>query len=296
MAKLIPHLWYNKEALEAATFYCSCIPNSAVLNRGIIPDTPSGDAELVEFTLAGRTVMAISAGPNFRFNPSNSLMVTFSSKEALIAAWNQLKVGGEEMMPLDSYPFSPLYGWTTDRYGLSWQLGLDPEANYEADLRPCLLFSNKVCGQAEAAAELYTSIFSPSVIELVSYYQPEEKVSPEAKVNYLGLQVLDLPLALMDNGYPADFQFNEAFSLLISCEDQAEIDYYWSKLSAVPEAEECGWLKDRFGVSWQVSAEGMSEIIFTQDRSSLQALVKVLLEMKKLDVKALYEASKRKEE
>ncbi len=80
----------------------------------------------------------------------------------------------------------------------------------------------------------------------------KEATSPKAKINYASFKLNGVDFSAMDNGFDVDFGFNEAFSMIVNCENQQEIDYFWDKLSHVPEAEECGWVKDKFGVSWQI--------------------------------------------
>ena len=117
--KIIPHLWFDKEAREAAEFYASIIPNSKVTNVATIRNTPSGDCDVVSFELSGQPFMAISAGPFFKFNPSISFHVKCKTKEEVDAVWAKLSEGGKVLMELGAYPFSERYGWVEDRYGLS---------------------------------------------------------------------------------------------------------------------------------------------------------------------------------
>jgi predicted 3-demethylubiquinone-9 3-methyltransferase (glyoxalase superfamily) len=148
--RIVPHLWYDKEAREAAEFYCSVFPNSEVTSVTTLHGTPSGDADSVSFVLDGQPFMAISAGPFFRFN--------------------------------------------------------------------------------------------------------------------------------------------ESISFIVYCENQGEIDYYWEKLSAVPEAEQCGWLKDKFGLSWQVVPTAMESMMRDADPVRLARVTKAFLQMKKFDLAALQRA------
>lgn len=148
--KIVPHLWYDKEAKEAAQFYCSVFPDSKVTNVTTIHDTPSGDCDIVSFTLAGQRFMAISAGPLFKFN--------------------------------------------------------------------------------------------------------------------------------------------ESISFMVGCDTQEEIDYYWSKLSAVPEAEQCGWLKDKYGLSWQIAPTAMEGMMTDKDPKKVARVVQAFLPMKKFDIAALRRA------
>ena len=96
--------------------------------------------------------------------------------------------------------------------------------------------------------------------------------------------------AAMDSAHEHTFMFNEAISLMVSCEDQAEIDYFWDKLSAVPEAEQCGWLKDRFGVSWQITSRQMNEMLSKGTPEQVNRVTQAFLPMKKFDVAKLQAA------
>ncbi|MBM7844634.1 VOC family protein [Herpetosiphon giganteus] len=148
--KIVPHLWFDTQAVEAANFYCSIFPDSQITSNTTLPDAPSGDATTVAFTLMGQPFMAISAGPLFKFN--------------------------------------------------------------------------------------------------------------------------------------------ESISFMVYCDDQAEVDYYWEKLSAVPEAEQCGWLKDRYGLSWQIVPKAMNTMLETADPAQIARVTQAMLAMKKLDLAALQQA------
>ena len=124
--RIIPHLWFDKQAKEAADFYTSLFPGSKITSTATLHNTPSGDSDIVSFELAGYQFMAISAGPLFKFNPSISFFLNFDpsmnkkARENLDVLWNKLSQGGTVLMPLGKYPFSERYGWLQDKYGLSW--------------------------------------------------------------------------------------------------------------------------------------------------------------------------------
>lgn len=290
MQKIVPHLWYDKEAKEAAMFYISLFEGARLLNTTIIENTPSGDAELVSFELAGIEFQAISAGPYFTFNPSISLMVACESIEEVNTKWKALLEGGTELMPLGEYPFSKWYGWVQDRFGLSWQLMLKDDSQTVQKITPNLLFSSESCGKAEEAIKAYAEIFVDSEIGFISKYGEGEAVSLKAKVNYAAFQLGGFHLSAMDNAVDGDFNFNEAFSLIIKCKNQQEIDYYWDKLSAVPEAEQCGWVKDKFGISWQIVPNNIDEVLFKGSKDENHRVAEALLKMKKIDLDALEKA------
>jgi predicted 3-demethylubiquinone-9 3-methyltransferase (glyoxalase superfamily) len=148
--KIVPHLWFDKEARAAASFYCSLFPDSSITNSTTLHDTPSGDSQVVSFTLCGQPFIAISAGPLFKFN--------------------------------------------------------------------------------------------------------------------------------------------EAISFIVYCDTQEEIDYYWQQLSAVPEAEQCGWLKDKYGLSWQIVPTALDRMMQDQDPERLARVTQAFLKMKKFDLAALQRA------
>ncbi len=290
MQKIIPHLWYDKEAFEAVTRYTTLFQNSKILHSTTISDTPSGDTELVDFQLEGMKFSSISAGPYFEFNPSVSLMIGCDSVEEVDRLYNELIKDGFELMPLGEYPFSKRYAWISDQYGLNWQLMYDENRNEHAKIRPNLLFTEEMCGKAMEAIEYYHSVFPDSTIGHINHYAEGEAQDPKAEINYGELTIGETEFVVMDHGYGGDFSFNEAISFMVVCEDQEEIDYYWDKLSFVPEAEQCGWVKDQFGVSWQIVPSNLNEIMMQGTKEEVQRITQAFLQMKKFDLKALEEA------
>lgn len=290
MQKIIPHLWYDKEALEAANWYVSLFENSKIINVVTIPDTPSGDAEMVDFEIANLRFSAISAGPYFKFNPSISLMVACNTIEEVDRLHVSLSSDGTELMPLDEYPFSKRYAWVQDKYGLSWQLMFVENMEENQKIRLSLLFGGSVCGSAEAAIDFYTSVFKDSKKGFMSHYKAGEVMDARAKINYGEVDILGNQFIVMDHALGGDFTFNEAFSIMVLCDDQDEIDYYWDKLSFVPEAEQCGWIKDKFGLSWQIVPANMNEILFNGTKEEIKRVTEAFLQMKKFDLQALEKA------
>ena len=297
MKKITPHLWFDKEAREAAEFYVAAFGgDSAVTGTTPISDTPSGDVEVVAFRLLGQEFMSISAGPLFRINPSISFMVNFDpsqradAKPALDALWGKLADGGTALMPLDKYPFSERYGWIQDRYGVSWQLILtNPAGDTRPNIIPSLMFTGDVCGKAEQAMKFYTGIFEDSKQGIVSRYGPGQAPDKEGTVMFEDYRLLGQWFASMDSARAHEFSFNEAVSLMVHCDTQAEIDYFWKQLSAVPQAEQCGWLKDKFGVSWQIVPAQMGELMGDPPERRAR-VVQAFLKMKKFDIATLRRA------
>lgn len=294
---ITPHLWFDKQAGEAAEFYVTILGgDSAVTHSSIIHDTPSGDAESVSFRLRGHNFMAISAGPIFTFNPSVSFFLNFDpsvnshAREEMDQIWNKFADGGTPLMPLDEYPFSKRYGWIQDKYGLSWQLILsNPDGDPRPFIMPSLLFTRDICGRAEEAMKFYASVFSNSKEGIVARYPAGMEPDKEGTVMYEDFMIGGTWMAAMDSAGPHEFNFNEAVSFMVSCNDQAEIDYYWSSLSAKPEAEACGWCKDQFGVSWQITPSVLGKLMSGAPEKT-QRVTQAFLKMKKFDIEALERA------
>lgn len=301
MQKIIPHLWFDTEAKESAEFYVSIFPDSKIKKHSVIKDTPSGDCDIMSYELAGQPFMSISAGPYFKINPAVSFMVNFdplkdnNAKESLSKLWGKLSEGGKVMMPLQEYPFSKWYGWIEDTYGVSWQLILtNPEGEQRPAIVPSLLFVGEAYGKAEEAVDYYLSVFKDSKLGQRIKYPSGAKPNKECAVLFLDFSLLGTWFTAMDGTGEHQFKFNEAISFIVNCHTQEEIDYYWGKLSAVPESEQCGWLKDKFGVSWQIVPTRMNEMLETGTPEQNKQVTEAFLKMKKFDIKTLEEAFNKK--
>ena len=290
MQKITPHLWFDKEAKEAAEFYTSFLPDSKVTNITTLHDTPSGDCDVVSFELAGQPFMAISAGPLFKFNPSVSFHVKCKTKEEVDAIWEKLSSGGKVLMPLDAYPFSERYGWIEDTYGLSWQVIYAGNNEIQQTITPVLMFVGTVCGKTEEAVTFYTSVFHNANTFFLTRYGKGEEPDKQGTVQYVAFTLEGMEFGAMDSARDHHFAFNEAISFLVPCDTQAEIDYYWEKLSADPQAEQCGWLKDKFGLSWQIWPTAIGEMMKNGTREQIDRITQAFLPMKKFDLATLQRA------
>jgi predicted 3-demethylubiquinone-9 3-methyltransferase (glyoxalase superfamily) len=295
--KIVPHLWFDTEAKEAAELYTSLFPQSRITNVTTLRDTPSGDCDIVSFELAGFELMSISAGPLFRLNPSISFMLNFDpgqdprARENLDTVWDKLSAGGTPLMPLDKYPFSERYGWIQDRYGLTWQLILsDPAGEPRPFVVPALMFTGVGAGRAEEAIDFYISLFRDSRRGMTARYGAGMEPEREGTLMFADFMLAGQWFAAMDSAREHNFVFNEAISLLVRCDTQAEIDDFWGKLSALPEAEQCGWLRDRFGVSWQVAPTDMERMMAEGSPEQLASVTQAFLQMKKFDLAELQRA------
>lgn len=299
MQKITPHLWFDKEAREAAEFYVSAFGLDSALTAVIpIKDTPSGDAELVAFSLLGYEFMAISAGPLFKVNPAVSFFVNFDPSQLadaeaqLTALWDKLRVGGKIFMPLASYPFSSQYGWVQDKYGVCWQLILsNPQGDMRPRIIPSLMFTQQVYGQAEAAMKFYTDIFENAKQGIIARYGEGHAPDHPNAVMYEDFRLSGQWFAAMDSARVPEAIFNEAVSLIINCNDQDDVDYYWEKLLGEGGSEgQCGWLKDPFGFSWQVTPTTMGDYVGGPDEAGRARALQAMYTMHKIDLAALKQA------
>lgn len=306
MQKIVPHLWYDKEAVEAANFYVSTFGgDSKVSSVKQITGTPSGDTDIVALKLWGFEFMAISAGPYFKPTPAISFMVNFDPSQdpdaikKIDEMWAKLSEGGKVMMELGEYPFSKRYGWCADKYGFSWQLLLtNPEGDERPLIIPSLLFVTDSGDKAEEAVNFYVSLFKNAPYHdmetkrgEVMRYPAGMEPNKEGAVMCTDFMLEGQWFAAMDGSSKMHkFKFNEAVSLIVNCEDQKEIDYYGGKLSAEPESEQCGWLKDKYGVSWQIVPAALNEMITTKDKAALKRVTEAFLKMKKFDIAKLQKA------
>ena len=294
MQKITPHLWFDKEAIEAANYYVSTFPNSKVKHTTMLYNTPSDSVDIVTFELLGLEFQAINAGPLFKFNPSISFHVPCKTKEEVDEIWNKLSPGGQVLMELGAYPFSERYGWLQDKYGLSWQIIYSSEDYVRQKITPAIMFVGSVCGKAEDAINYWTSVFPEANVDFLQHYGKGEEPDQEGTLKYGGFSLFGQEFRAMDSAYEHQFMFNEAISFIVNCDTQQEIDYYWGKLSAVPEAEQCGWLKDKYGISWQVVPTGMEVMLGGNDRVRIDRVTQAFLVMKKIDIAQLQEAYEQK--
>ncbi|NQG20130.1 VOC family protein [Streptococcus suis] len=282
MQTIIPHLWYDTEAREAVAFYVDLFGGKLDWTY-TITDTPSGDSDLIQFQLGDMTLAAISAGPYFKLNESMSLMVNVASKDEVTRLYQALSEGGRILMPLGEYPFSPYYVWLEDRFGLSWQLSYAPDLDKPYQFDICLLFSQDQVGLAQPMLDYYKDKLPQASVGQISYYGEGEAAVEAAKLNYAELLVAGQKMIVMDHGYGGEASFNEAFSLMVYVDSQEELNFYYDLLSAVPEAEMCGWVKDQFGISWQIVPRMLMEAYDTASPETVKAVNDAVLTMKRLD-------------
>lgn len=276
--QLFPSLWFNQNAKEAANFHCSIFSNARILN-----DTPM----VVMFEIEGRKIMGLNGGPQFKINQSISLFVCCTSTDETNRIWNKLIDGGKAIMPLDKYPWSERYGWVVDKFGMTWQIMLDEQQLHGAKIIPCLLFVGGQCGHALQAMQQYTSIFADSQIHHKEYYKAGGPL-PEGHLMFGRFSLGENMFVAMDGPGEHGFQFDEGVSLVVSCDTQDEIDYYWNKLTEGGREVQCGWLRDAYGVCWQVVPTIIAKLMNDPDKGA--RVIAAITNMKKLDLEMMMNA------
>jgi len=277
--KIVPNLWFAGNAGEAGSFYSAALPwttaHVAMRYPDELPDFQKGlegEPVVVELDVAGFRVTMINSDDTVRPTPSISFMLNFdpllfdgdadAARAALDETWAALSDGGQALMPLGAYPFSPHYGWVQDRYGVSWQLMLtDPTGEPRPFVIMQIMFSGDAQNRAREAVDFYMSLFDDTAFGTVVEYPEASGTAAVGSVMFGEFRVGGQWFSFMDSNVEHQFGFTPGVSLEIRCADQAEIDHFWDALSAVPDAEQCGWLVDRYGVSWQVVPENMGELL-----------------------------------
>jgi predicted 3-demethylubiquinone-9 3-methyltransferase (glyoxalase superfamily) len=275
---IYPCLWFDGQAKEAAQFYCDVFGDSEIIEENPI---------VVSFMLHGQKFMALNGGPVYVPNPSISFFVVCETPEEVDLAWNKLKESALVMMPLDKYPWSEKYGWIQDKFGISWQLSYGKMEDVGQKFSPVFMFTNKQAGKAEEAVHFYTSVFSnSSVVGILKYSAEDEDI--EGTVKHAQFKLGQQVFMAMDSSMPHLFDFSEGISMVVECDDQQEIDYYWNKLTEGGEESMCGWLKDKYGISWQIVPAILSQLL--NDPARAERVTHAFLQMRKFDIEKLLSA------
>lgn len=293
MQKIVPYLWYDDQAGDAVEFYTSAFRNSRVISTAHYTGTaakasgkPEGSLMSTTFELDGLTIAALNGGPQYTFSPALSFFVHCSTDEYLKSLWDKLSQDGTVLMKLAQYPFSPKFGWVQDRFGLSWQLNLTSDTD---KIAPYLLFVGEQQGKAAEAMHFYISLFSNSGVVNVEHFGKSEQ-GIEGSVRHGLFKLFGQEFMCMDSFRDHPFTFTPAFSFLVNCNDQAEIDRLWNALTQGGSPGQCGWLSDRFGVSWQIVPAGLDDMLENRDANRADRVWEKFLEMVKIDAEELKRA------
>ncbi len=297
MQKLNVNLWMQGTGDEAGEFYAQALPGGSMEVESRYPTEGllefqkplAGKALTVTVRVRDQRFTLINAGPDFTPNPSISLMLNFdpldyggsidAARAELDQTWEKLSPGGQVLMELGEYPYSSRYGWVQDKYNVSWQLILtDQEGDPRPFMMPSLLFGGAAQNRAAEAIEYYKQVFAAREGMLVTYPEPTGPARTDS-VMFADFALGDDWVTAMDSGVPQDFTFSPGVSLEWPCEGQVELDRVWDALSAVPEAEQCGWLTDKFGVSWQIVPSNLAELMLRPNAfENLLAMKKLVID------------------
>lgn len=263
-------LWFDNQAKEAMRFYTSIFPDSKVNQSNAI---------VTDATLSGIPFTGINGGPAFKPNPSISFMVTLETKEEVDTIWTKLIPEGKVLMALEQYPWSEYYGWLEDKYGISWQLCYGNLADVDNQrIVPTLMFTQEQNGNCERALEFYESVF-PEFKKFGMLKYSEGDLT--GMVQHTQFSANNFLLMAMDGGNMHHFSFNEGVSLVVHCDNQEDIDYYWNAFTAQGKESMCGWCKDPYGVSWQIIPKGIDKMLENPSASA------ALMKMKKITINEL---------
>lgn len=289
MQKITPCLLFDGKAEEATIFYTSIFKNSKIIDTMRYEEAgpgPKGTVMSATFQIDGCELIALNGGPQFTFSPAISFFVNCETQEEVDELWKKLSEGGTVLMELDKYPFSEKFGWVEDKFGVSWQLNL---ANRIQKITPFLMFVGKQHGKAEEAIKFYISLFDNSSIDGIERYGTGEE-EPEGTVKHATFSLNGQEFMALDSSREHPFTFTEAISLFVKCETQEEVDEFWEKLSEGGEKQRIGWLKDKYGVSWQIVPTVLGELLNDPGPEKSQRVMKAMLQMDKIDIEKLKQA------
>jgi predicted 3-demethylubiquinone-9 3-methyltransferase (glyoxalase superfamily) len=285
MQKITPFIWFDDKFDEAMNTYVSLFRDGEVIERVQMENHgPEGTSTLTLGTvrLAGLEIKAGDFGPEFSPTPAISFFVECESADEVDRLWNGLIDGGFALMELGEYPFSPHYGWLQDRFGINWQIS---QSGTPQKITPFLMYVGDQFGRAEEAMKLYTQVFDDSSIGEI--FRGEK-----GQVSYGPFTIAGQSFTAMEDDSDHKFTFTEGLSLFVDCEDQAEVDRYWNALTANGgEESQCGWLKDPFGVSWQIIPRRLMDLQADPDQEKAARVTQAMLQMRKIEVDKLEEAA-----
>jgi predicted 3-demethylubiquinone-9 3-methyltransferase (glyoxalase superfamily) len=290
MQKITPYLWFDNNSEEAMKFYASVFPNAKIKSVNRLPEgAPGIEGNLItgSFEIDGFEFMIMNAGPQFKINPSISFFVNCDTEKQLDDLYKKLAEGGKVLMELNKYDFAEKYAWVDDKYEVSWQLMLN---DHKPRVRPLLMYIGENTGKAEEAMKYYVSLFPDSKMGDVFRY-PAGGADKEGTVMHAVFTIAGQEFLAMDSAIEHKFQFNEGVSLYVDCKDQAEVDKYWHKfLADGGEESMCGWLRDKYGVSWQIIPRALEDLLADKDQEKAGRVMQAMLKMKKIVVKDLEDA------
>jgi len=276
--EIFPCLWFDGDGKAAADFYCETFGGKITVDTQMV----------INIELFGQKLMILDAGPQFQKNASISFTVLCESVDELKKCWEILVKDGKILLELAEQPWSELYGWVRDKFGVTWQLSINAKKEVQR-IVPTLMFLHENNGKAAEAMIFYTDIFPNSKIGSILKYGDGDKAeeNPE-NIQHAHFELDGYTLFCMDYSYDHPFDFNEGISIVVMTDSQEETDLYWNGLTADGGKESmCGWLKDKFGVSWQVVPKKLLELMNGEDHAKGAKVMQAMMTMQKIIISDL---------
>lgn len=270
---IYPCIWFNNNGAEAAAYYCDIFPATSITeNTGLVQ----------MLSINNQNMMFLNGGPQFQPNASVSFLIANEDEKETERLYHRLAVAGIALMPLDSYPFSKKYGWVRDRFGITWQLYTGEKGNTNQYFMPTLMFLNQQNGKAKEAISWYTSLFPNSNTEgILEYPLGGEDIA--GNVQHAQFHLNGYTLGCMDSSIQHSFNFDEGISMVVLTNNQEETDYYWNGLTKNGGKESmCGWLKDKFGLSWQIVPQQLLTLINNSNKQKAKYAMNAMMQMNKI--------------
>ncbi|MDD2458256.1 MAG: VOC family protein [Eubacteriales bacterium] len=287
MKPIVPYLWFDHQAEAAVDLYTHTFLHSHVVSNRLyttsgaeVSGRPDGSLLSIEFVIAGQPMVALNGGPVYPFTPANSFYVHCPFAEEVDRIYEKLSAGGEVLMELGTYPFSPRFAWVRDPFGINWQI---MQSDHPAQIVPGFLFTGSRIGQAESAIQHYVTTIPNSNLQIM------EK-SPDGLVQYASFTLNGQAFAATESSFDHGFDFSPAISFLLSCETEDEFESIWSSLTDETTDPQCGWVTDRFGITWQIVPEALFALINSDDEIRSERVLKALYPMKKINLAVLKQA------
>lgn len=271
MKRLLFHLWYDNEAREAVQFYSTVFSNCQLRHHYVLEDTPSGQVELIGFTLEDLSLEALNAGPFFQRNPSISLAL-FCHNEAECTQYLH-KLTHKILRPLPVSFTWPNFALVEDRFGLSWVINIYPGEKTPGKIIPCLHFPRD---------------YTQQLLHYRQMFQDDHKELCLDHDSFSMLRIQESPLLLSKGVLESEVPFTPALSFIYLCQNQQEIDSFYHGFSTDTSSEQCGWILDRFGVSWQIVPDFLFDHPLVIDPFTYQKLNQKILSMKRLEYDSLF--------
>lgn len=268
---LYPCLWFDNNSRDAADFYVSAFPSSKILDSNPLVTT---------FELIGTKFMALNGGPMYKMTPAFSFSVYHENEMETRRLYNLLSKHGNILIPLDKYDWSPLYAWVEDKFGVSWQLDANSSGQKEKII-PTLLFVNQKNTMVKDAVEYYKNIFPGSDTIFEAPFPPGTGM-PEGSLLFARFRLNENVINIMCSTEYHDYDFTPGNSIVIECETQEEIDFYWEKLGKDGLYSMCGWLEDKYGVSWQIIPSVLPGLMMDPEKAGKVA--QAFMKMQKLEI------------